>query len=92
MRVLEPGASFSPIEWKLSAAVQTLVFQKGVGRKVARGSISRPTCKTEAVSSLGTVCPFHVFVHARALVPFHVYIIEQSDDGRKFSLRKVAQR
>ena len=90
MRVLEPGASFSPIEWKLARLYRTLVFQKGVGRKVAIVVPFRDQhAKQKRSAHLAQFVPFMCSFMARALVPFHVYIIEQSDDGRKFNRGKL---
>lgn len=90
MRVLEPGASFSPIEWKLARLYRTLVFQKGVGRKVAIVVPFRDQhAAQKRAAHLAQFIPYMCSFMARALVPFHIYIVEQSDDGRKFNRGKL---
>lgn len=90
MRVLERGASFSPIEWKLARLYRTLVFQKGVGRKVAIIVPFRDQHMEQKRSShLSQFIPYMCSFMARTLVPFHIYIIEQSNDGKKFNRGKL---
>lgn len=82
----------SEIEWTMANLYKTLVFQKGGnGRRVAIIVPFRDEYpEQERSKHLAQFVPYMIRYMAKALVPFYILIIEQSqNDGRKFNRGKL---
>ena len=91
MKVLQsPGDKFSEIEWKLANLYRTLVFKKGGGRRVAIVVPYRDEHKEQQrAKHLAKFVPYMLQYMSRTNTPFHIFIIEQSSDGKKFNRGKL---
>jgi hypothetical protein len=86
------AAAFTKIEWDLTRLYRTLSFVKGNGgRRVAIIVPFRDEHASQKRSEhLAQFMSYMLGYMSKSLVPFHIYIIEQSsNDGRKFNRGKL---